>query len=93
MSKVPHLVAELLRRGWSDKDVQAALGENLIRVMKEVEKVRRGSWERSSSGCLGTQSVCVLMEPPIQSGHGRIEALNWSHGLFFVRSPPVGHES
>ncbi|KAJ0056588.1 hypothetical protein NL108_010508 [Boleophthalmus pectinirostris] len=40
VSKVPHLVAELLRRGWTDTEVKAALGENLLRVMKEVEKVR-----------------------------------------------------
>lgn len=40
VSKVPSLVAELLRRGWSDAEVKAALGENLIRVMKEVEGVR-----------------------------------------------------
>lgn len=41
VSKVPNLVAELLRRGWSDEEVKAALGDNLLRVMKEVEKVRK----------------------------------------------------
>ncbi|KAF3686529.1 Dipeptidase 1 [Channa argus] len=40
VSKVPSLVAELLKRGWTDEEVKAALGENLLRVMKEVEKVR-----------------------------------------------------
>lgn len=40
MSKVPNLVAELLRRGWTDEEVKAALGNNLLRVMSEVEKVR-----------------------------------------------------
>ncbi|KAG7235097.1 hypothetical protein INR49_003221 [Caranx melampygus] len=40
VSKVPNLVAELLRRGWSDEEVKAALGDNLLRVMKEVERVR-----------------------------------------------------
>uniref|UniRef100_UPI0037E89C3A dipeptidase 1 n=1 Tax=Semicossyphus pulcher TaxID=241346 RepID=UPI0037E89C3A len=40
VSKVPKLVAELLRRNWTDAEVKAALGNNLLRVMKEVEKVR-----------------------------------------------------
>lgn len=40
VSKVPHLVAELLRRNWTDTDVKAALGENLLRVLQETENVR-----------------------------------------------------
>ncbi|XP_014863424.1 dipeptidase 1 [Poecilia latipinna] len=40
VSKYPDLVAELLRRGWTDEEVKAALGNNLLRVMREVEKVR-----------------------------------------------------
>ncbi|XP_013127141.1 dipeptidase 1 [Oreochromis niloticus] len=40
VSKVPNLVAELLKRGWTDEEVKAALGNNLLRVMSEVEKVR-----------------------------------------------------
>lgn len=39
VSKVPKLVAELLRRGWSDEDVKAALGENLLRVLRRAEEV------------------------------------------------------
>lgn len=41
VSKVPNLVAELLRRGWSDADIKAALGENLLRVFRKAEAV---SW-------------------------------------------------
>ncbi|XP_023646599.1 dipeptidase 1 [Paramormyrops kingsleyae] len=40
VSKYPDLVAELLRRNWSDQEVKMALGENLLRVFKAVEKVR-----------------------------------------------------
>ncbi|XP_058486026.1 dipeptidase 1 [Solea solea] len=40
VSKVPNLVAELLRRGWTDEEVKAALGNNLLRVLKEAEMVR-----------------------------------------------------
>lgn len=42
MSKVPKLVAELLRRGWTDEEVKAALGNNLLRVLKKAEAVRSG---------------------------------------------------
>ncbi|XP_061556223.1 LOW QUALITY PROTEIN: dipeptidase 1 [Phycodurus eques] len=40
VSKVPHLVAELLRRRWSDLEVKAALGNNLLRALKRAEEVR-----------------------------------------------------
>ncbi|XP_076012430.1 dipeptidase 1 [Genypterus blacodes] len=40
VSKVPHLVAELLRRGWTDDEVKAALGMNLLRVLQQAEKIR-----------------------------------------------------
>ncbi|KAM8894371.1 dipeptidase 1 [Spinachia spinachia] len=42
VSKVPKVVAELLRRGWTDEEVKAALGENLLRVLSQAEKVRDG---------------------------------------------------
>ena len=34
----PVLLAELLRRGWSDADVQKLAGGNLLRVLREVEE-------------------------------------------------------
>lgn len=40
VSKYPDLVAELLRRNWSDEEVKNALGRNLIRVFSDVEAVR-----------------------------------------------------
>lgn len=40
VSKVPKLVAELLRRGWTDAEVKAALGDNLLRVFRATEAVR-----------------------------------------------------
>ncbi|KAK9542868.1 hypothetical protein VZT92_000693 [Zoarces viviparus] len=42
VSKVPKVVAELLRRGWTDEEVKAALGNNLLRVLSKAEKVRDG---------------------------------------------------
>lgn len=38
-SKYPNLIYVLLKRGYSEKDIRKILGENLIRVWKEVEKV------------------------------------------------------
>jgi membrane dipeptidase len=34
----PALVAELLRRGWSDGDVKRVIGLNVLRVMREAER-------------------------------------------------------
>ena len=39
VSKYPDLIAELLRRGYSEADVRKVLGENLLGVMREVEAV------------------------------------------------------
>jgi membrane dipeptidase len=39
VSKYPALVAELLRRGYSDEDVKKVLGLNVLRVMRAAEKV------------------------------------------------------
>jgi membrane dipeptidase len=39
VSDFPNLVAELLRRGWSDGDVKRVIGLNLLRVMREAERV------------------------------------------------------
>lgn len=39
VSKYPELFAELLARGWLEKDIQKLAGLNLIRVFKAVEKV------------------------------------------------------
>jgi membrane dipeptidase len=39
VSTFPALVAELLRRGWSDGDVKRVIGLNVLRVMREAEHV------------------------------------------------------
>ncbi|XP_043562733.1 dipeptidase 1 [Chiloscyllium plagiosum] len=43
VSFYPDLVAELLRRNWTDKDVKAALGGNFLRVFEQVEKIKSNS--------------------------------------------------
>jgi membrane dipeptidase len=39
VSMVPALIAELLRRGYSDDDVRKVAGGNVLRVMREAESV------------------------------------------------------
>ncbi len=41
VSKFPDLIAELLRRRWSEADVQKVAGLNMLRVMREAERVAR----------------------------------------------------
>lgn len=42
VSTYPALVAELLRRGYSDDDVKKIIGGNLLRVMRSAEQVAAG---------------------------------------------------
>jgi membrane dipeptidase len=43
VSSYPNLVEGLLRRGYSDADIRKILGENLLRVWREVEAVARST--------------------------------------------------
>jgi membrane dipeptidase len=46
VSKLPNLTYELLRRGYTDRDVRKVLGENLLRVMVECERVAAGTRQK-----------------------------------------------
>ena len=55
VSKYPALTAELLRRGYTDDEIKKILGLNILRVMREVEKVSaRLQKERAASAVLFT---------------------------------------
>ena len=41
VSRFPHLLAELIRRGWSDDAIAGIASENFLRVFRAVEKVGR----------------------------------------------------
>ena len=41
ISKIPALVRELARRGYSEEDLEKILGGNVLRVMRQVEQVAR----------------------------------------------------
>jgi len=40
-SKIPNLVRELARRGYSEDDLVKMLGGNMLRVMRQVENTAR----------------------------------------------------
>ncbi|MEK6324848.1 MAG: dipeptidase [Acidobacteriota bacterium] len=42
ISKLPTITYELMKRGYSDADIKKVLGENLLRVMTEVERIAGG---------------------------------------------------
>jgi membrane dipeptidase len=42
VSKYPDLTAELLRRGYKDDDIKKILGLNVLRVMRQAEKIAAG---------------------------------------------------
>jgi membrane dipeptidase len=41
VSTYPNLFAELVRRGWSDRDLKLLAGENVLRAMEQAEAVSR----------------------------------------------------
>jgi membrane dipeptidase len=42
-SKLPRITDALLKKGYSERDVEKVLGENVLRVMEQVERVARAS--------------------------------------------------
>ncbi|XP_077166134.1 dipeptidase 1 [Paroedura picta] len=58
VSKYPALVAELLRRNWTESEVRGALADNLLRVFREVEQVR----DRMSSEAASPDDTPIAFE-------------------------------
>jgi membrane dipeptidase len=50
VSMYPNLFAELIRRGWSDRDLKLLAGENLLRVMARAEAVARSMASEAAPG-------------------------------------------
>jgi membrane dipeptidase len=58
VSMYPALTAELLRRGYTDADIKKITGQNILRVMREVEKVaKRLQAERGPSTAVFAASI------------------------------------
>src|SRR5262249_38541750 len=49
VSMLPNITYELLKRGYSEQDIRKILGENLLRVMTQAERVAR-TMSKSISG-------------------------------------------
>jgi membrane dipeptidase len=56
VNRYPALLAELMRRGWSDADVAKLAGENLLRVMARAEAV---SAKLRQSGVASTATLSI----------------------------------
>ena len=56
VSMLPNITYELLKRGYSEKDIRKILGENLLRVFGEVERVSL-SMRKSISGDGSTKRI------------------------------------
>ncbi|POY70720.1 hypothetical protein BMF94_6130 [Rhodotorula taiwanensis] len=48
-SKFPNLIAELLRRGWTESEIADLVGGNVLRVMEDVEAVKASLAGESAS--------------------------------------------
>jgi membrane dipeptidase len=48
ISKLPNITYELLKRGYTEADIRKILGENLLRVFAQAEKVANASTRRIS---------------------------------------------
>ena len=56
VSMLPNITYELLKRGYSEKDIRKVLGENFLRVFAESERVARNA-SRSISGEGSTRRI------------------------------------
>ena len=50
VSKLPKITDELLRKGYSEQDIEKILGENILRVMEQVERAASGGARGASGG-------------------------------------------
>lgn len=56
VSTYPALVAEMIRRGWSDEDVEGLAGGNLIRVLEGVEATKKDMEEKGEKASMAAYS-------------------------------------
>ena len=61
VSKFPALLAELLRRGWSDRDVQRLAGLNLLRVLERAEEVATELRARTPAEALFDSTAAISL--------------------------------
>ena len=52
VSKMPALIAVLLKRGYKKRDLKKILGENYLRVIREVTGIRKPKFQRTRSALI-----------------------------------------
>jgi membrane dipeptidase len=65
VSCFPRLTAELLRRGYGERDVKKVLGGNVLRVMREVEDVSKNLRNHRTPSMATTAPAELLTETPV----------------------------
>ena len=88
VSKYPDLTAELMKRGYSDGDIKKILGQNVLRVMRDAEKVAALSTDQVDAlstaqiSALSTSQLCALSAD-------QISALNTSQAALLTGVTPL----
>lgn len=63
----PHLIAEMVSRGWSDNEVIGLMGGNLMRVMDDVDKIAK---EMGAEGCKPSSAILEdRIDLPMEKDH------------------------
>ena len=65
--KYPNLIAEMLKRGWSDAEVIGLMGENFLRVLDKVDATVKSLSKKPQSEALYEKRRDI---PPFQSREG-----------------------
>ena len=65
VSRYPYLFAELVKRGWEDEDLEKLAGRNIVRVFREVERVRKAGIASVGSFHLIFLTLKIIILPTI----------------------------
>jgi membrane dipeptidase len=80
-TRYPYLVAELLQRGVAESDVKNVLGWNILRVLRETERVARVMKKRGAHAAVDTIEPFWKDEikQQLKDERARVEAVYKSH--------------
>jgi membrane dipeptidase len=70
VSTYPALFVELIKRGYSDKDIAAIAGENILRVMETAEKVAKTLQQQRPASDVLLEELDPPIEEPAETSAG-----------------------